>query len=222
MTVILVLVTFIALVVTDYVYSRRHAIVSLQAAAPAEPAAPLRPAFAAGFEVRDHLKYHPGHTWALRESANLVRVGIDDFAARLIGKVDRITLPRRGQWIRQGQKIWSVERDGKKVDMASPIEGIVTEIHEAAAAAPDEARRHPYDDGWLVKVESPDASTNLRNLIAGNVAKSWMEEAASRLRLRLPAVAGAVAQDGGVAIDDVPSILSGDSWLDLAREFFLI
>ena len=39
-------------------------------------------------------------------------MGMDDFASKLIGKVDRMTLPQRGQWIRQGQKISTMFRDG--------------------------------------------------------------------------------------------------------------
>ncbi len=46
----------------------------------------LTPSLVGGFSVPDNLRYHPGHTWALSESPNLVRIGIDDFASKLIGK----------------------------------------------------------------------------------------------------------------------------------------
>jgi len=85
----------------------------------------------AGFQVPENVRYHAGHTWALSESRELVRVGIDDFAAKLVGKIESIALPQRGRWVRQGQKIWTIFRDGKSVDMVSPIEGTVTAINEA-------------------------------------------------------------------------------------------
>src|SRR5271165_5995106 len=72
----------------------------------------LKPSLVGGFSVPDNLRYHPGHTWALSESPNLVRIGVDDFAAKLVGKIEHITLPQRGQWIRQGQKVWSIVRNG--------------------------------------------------------------------------------------------------------------
>jgi glycine cleavage system H lipoate-binding protein len=64
-----------------------------------------------GFAVPENLRYHPGHTWALSESPNLVRVGMDDFASKLTGRSENITLPQRGQWIRQGQKVCTIYRD---------------------------------------------------------------------------------------------------------------
>ena len=76
----------------------------------------------AGFRIPENLRFHPGHTWALSESPSLVRVGMDDFASKLTGKVDSIALPQRGQWIRQGQKICTLRRDGTSVDMVSFID----------------------------------------------------------------------------------------------------
>ena len=112
----------------------------------------------AGFQVPENVRYHAGHTWALSESRELVRVGIDDFAAKLVGKIESINLPQRGRWVRQGQKIWTIFRDGKSVDMVSPIEGTVTAINEAVLQNPELARKDPYGDGWLVKVKLSDPS----------------------------------------------------------------
>src|SRR5271165_7523679 len=128
MTVLLVLFTFVSFLLIDY-FRTRHTVVQLASqvatAKPAAVAPRLQPALVGGFEVPENLRYHPGHTWALSESPNLVRVGMDDFATKLTGKIEHVTLPQRGQWVRQGQKIWSIIRNGVKVDMVSPIEGSV-------------------------------------------------------------------------------------------------
>jgi glycine cleavage system H protein len=148
-------------------------------------------------------------------------VGIDDFAGKINGAIDKINLPQRGQWIRQGQKIWSIERNGKKVDMVSPIEGSVAEINDAVLTNPTLAAKDPYGEGWLLTVQSPDAKTNFRNLLGGALARWWMEEAAGRLQRRMPMLAGAMAQDGGVAIENLTSELPNDEWEKVAKEFFL-
>src|SRR5215467_7844922 len=138
MTVLLVLATFALFLTIDYFYAKaKHPVLQVAPAVRKQTggavAAPRTPALVGGFSVPDNLRYHPGHTWALSESPNLVRIGMDDFATKLSGKVEHVNLPQRGQWIRQGQKVWSLVRNGVKIDMVSPIEGSVADINEALA-----------------------------------------------------------------------------------------
>jgi glycine cleavage system H protein len=222
MTVLLVLFTFVAFLLIDYFRTRNVVRPAIEAGAEAAETRPrLQPAFVAGFRVPENLRFHPGHTWALQESPNLVRVGMDDFATKLTGTIETFVLPQRGQWIRQGQKLCTIHRDGATVDMVSPIEGTISDINEAVAANPKLAIGDPYGDGWLVTVQAPDAKTNFRNLLGGALARSWMEEAATRLQRRMPTALGALAQDGGVAVDDLTAELPDQEWLPLAKEFFL-
>lgn len=223
MTVLLVLLTFVTFLLIDHFYSRKHRVQPVLQVAPSkrEADARLRPSLVGGFQVPENLRYHPGHTWALNESPSLVRVGMDDFASKLVGKMERVTLPQRGQWIRQGQKICTVHRDGSAVDMVSPIEGSVADINDALGRDPQLALHDPYGDGWLVTVQSPDAKTNFRNLLGGALARWWTEESASRLQRKMPTALGALAQDGGVAMDNLTAQMPDQDWMQLAREFFL-
>ncbi|MGA2236076.1 MAG: glycine cleavage system protein H [Terriglobales bacterium] len=223
MTVLLVLFFFATFLLIDYFRSRRAIVQPALQVAPAKYAEVprLQPALVGGFEVPENLRYHPGHTWALSESPNLVRVGMDDFAAKLAGKVDSINLPQRGQWIRQGQKMCTLYRDDYAVDMVSPIEGSVSDINQALMQDPKLALRDPYGEGWLVTVQSPDAKTSFKNLLGGAMARWWTEESASRLQRRMPMALGALAQDGGVAMDDISTQIPDQEWLPLAKEFFL-
>lgn len=223
MTVLLVILTFAVFLTIDYLRSRKpveQPVPALTFEPKVEPSRPMVP-FVAGFQLPANLRYHPGHTWALGESPTLVRVGLDDFAARFVGKVESIELPKPGQWIRQGQKIMSLFLDGKRASLVSPIEGEVAGVNEAIQKDPALATRDPYGEGWLLTVHSPDAKTSFRNLLSGSLARRWMEDAAGRLMARLPALAGAVAQDGGVAVADTSAHLSDESWNELAREIFL-
>jgi len=221
MTVLLVLLTFVTFLLIDHFHSRKVVVQPVVQAAKHDAPPRLAPSLVGGFQVPKKLRYHPGHTWALSESPSLVRVGMDEFASKLTGKIERITLPQRGQWVRQGQKIWTLHRDGTSVDMVSPIEGSVADINEAAVRDPELARKDPYGEGWLVTVQSPDAKTNFRNLLGGALARWWTEESASRLQRCMPMALGALAQDGGVAMDNIASHVPDKDWAVLAKEFFL-
>jgi glycine cleavage system H lipoate-binding protein len=220
MTVLLVLSTFIVFLVIDHFYSRRVVRPVLQPILAAEMPRRPQPSIVSGFLLPESLRYHPGHTWVQSEGPKLVRTGIDDFAARLVGKLEKIVLPQRGQWIRQGQKLCTLHRNGVAVDMVSPIEGVITEVNDAAASDPELARRDPYGEGWLVAVEAPDAKLNFRNLLSGDLARWWMEEAGTRLRKHLPMGANAMA-DGGVAVYDLSSQMADPDWGKVTKEFFL-
>jgi len=221
MTVLLVLLTFVTFLLIDHFHSRKVVVQPVVQAAKHDAPPRLAPSLVGGFQVPEKLRYHPGHTWALSESPSLVRVGMDEFASKLTGKIERITLPQRGQWVRQGQKIWTLHRDGTSVDMVSPIEGSVADINDAAIRDPEFARKDPYGEGWLVTVQSPDAKTNFRNLLGGALARWWTEESASRLQRRMPMALGALAQDGGAAIDNLAVQIPDKDWATLAKEFFL-
>jgi glycine cleavage system H lipoate-binding protein len=223
MTVLLVLMTFGTFLMIDYFRTRKTVKKSgLQVSPTVTDALPRpRPALVRGFDVPENLRYHPGHTWALSESPSLVRVGMDDFAGKLVGKVESINLPTRGQWIRQGQKMCTIHRDGRAADIVSPIEGTVSDVNEEVVTHPEMALRDPYGEGWLITVQAPDAKTCFRNLLGGALARRWMDEAAARLQLRMPTALGALAQDGGVAVNDFSEAIPDEKWLPLAKEFFL-
>jgi glycine cleavage system H lipoate-binding protein len=224
MTVIMVLLTFAIFLLIDYARGQKQVATQpvVVRMAPREAAAPRAvPAMVAGFQVPENLLYHTGHTWVLSESSDMVRVGMDDFASKLVGKIESITLPQRGRWVRQGQKVCTIFRDGKSVDMVSPIEGTVSDINETAQKNPELARKDPYGDGWLLKVQAPDAKINFRNLLGGTMARLWTEESAVRLQQRMPMLAGALAQDGGVAVNDLTAHMPDEDWATLTKEFFL-
>src|SRR5208282_3261100 len=195
MTVILMLAMFAIFLGIDYWRHRKeipHMAEGREEAATLSPG--MLPSFVAGFELPDNRRYHLGHTWALQESPTLVRVGIDDFGARLAGKLD---------------------------DLVSPIEGEVTNINEALLGNTSLANTDPYGEGWFVSVISPDLQISFRNLLNGSLARKWMADAASRLQARMPALAGVVAQDGGPAVHDLTMQLPMEKWGEITREFFL-
>jgi glycine cleavage system H protein len=222
MTVILMLAMFAIFLTIDYFRKGKDASETAEAQQEAASATPLFvPTIVAGFDLPGNRRYHPGHTWALQESPTLVRVGVDDFGARLAGKIDEVVLPKRGQWIRQGQKFVTLVRDGQKTELVSPVEGEVTTVNEALLGDATMLNGDPYGQGWFVSVLAPDLATNFRNLLNGSLARRWMAEAASRLQMRIPGLAGAVAQDGGVAVHDLTVQLPTAKWAEITREFFL-
>jgi glycine cleavage system H protein len=221
MTVLLVLATFLVFIVLDYAMNRGKAI----ATAPVMEAQPI-PAtvgaeYVGGFHVPGNVGYHPGHSWLVRERKNVVRIGADEFAAAVLGKVERLELPKPGTWVRQGQKILSFYRNGVKTEMVSPTEGEVMEVNAELLENPSVLRQDPYGKGWLLSVHVPDEENTGRYLVPKSLIGQWMRDAVERLYATQPALAGAVAADGGRPADDVFAALPEANWKEITGEFFL-
>jgi glycine cleavage system H protein len=174
-----------------------------------------------GFHVPENISYHSGHSWLVKERKNVVRVGADEFASALLGKIEKVELPKPGQWIRQGQKVLTFFRDGQKTEMVSPTEGEVMEINAEVLGNPAILRNDPYGKGWLVAVHVPDEENTTRNLLPTNLVRAWMREAVERLYAHQPMLAGAVAADGGRPADDLLAGVPNANWVAVTEEFFL-
>ncbi|MBZ5583156.1 MAG: glycine cleavage system protein H [Acidobacteriia bacterium] len=220
MAVVLVLAFFVAFIVLDYFLNRKKALVTVPASAQKTAAVP-RGDYVDGFLTPENVSYHPGHSWVLRERKNLVRVGTDEFAAALVGKIEKLELPKAGQWVRQGQRVASFYRDGQKTEMVSPTEGEVMEVNPEVVGDPSLMRRDPYGKGWLMTVHVPDEENTGRNLVPRRLVREWMRESVERLYALQPALAGSVAADGGQAAEDLLAALPDANWKEVTGEFFL-
>jgi len=222
MVALLVLGTFICFVAFDYFMHTKRAEAAKAVTASAETEEVSFPMnVVGGFKLPAGLSYHSGHTWAARESRNLVRIGLDDFAIRLLGKIDQLDLPARGRWLRQGEKGWTLGRSGHRFEMLSPMEGEVVDVNPEILRDPSVIRKDPYGAGWLVAVNSPAADSNLKNLLRGRLAQRWMEESVMTLHTLFSPSSGAHLQDGGQAISDLLSVLPEERWDKVVCELFL-
>lgn len=222
MVATLVLTTFIIFILVDYYFQRRQPQPAVAARATLRPEkVSMALSMVGGFELPAGLSYHPGHAWAMKEVRHTVRAGLDEFAARLLGPVDRVELPARGRWLRQGEKGWTLVRGNHRFDILSPIEGEVADINEEVLKDPRVVNRDPYGAGWLVAVHAPAADANLKNLIRGRLADRWMEESVTTLYSRINGGKGIHLQDGGRAVSDILVQAPEERWDDLVRELLL-
>ena len=79
---------------------------------------------------------HPGHTWIKIEDQGMVRMGIDDFSAKLFGKFDAVSAPLMGKKLKKGQPALTLFREGHEVSFVSPVNGIITEVNARITQPP--------------------------------------------------------------------------------------
>jgi len=218
MSILFVLLTFL-LILTVMYFRRPDAAANVVVA----PAKKLGPAMAkqGAFDVPQGYCFHPGHTWVVDEGHQNARVGIDSFAANLFGSIDSIEVADLNRWVRQGQPLCTVTREGRSIQLLSPIEGVMVSINHEVLKKPNLIVEDPYKNGWLCVVKAPEMAINVRNLLQGPVVTPWMQNSVARIGAMVQQLTPALAQDGGLPVKGLLFQVDESARHELVHEFFL-
>jgi len=219
MTIVLVLLTFLAIGTATYLAQSHRLHAAPKEAKPAQPLIPIM-AGEAGFDVPVGYRFHPGHTWLCGDGGEHVRIGIDSFATKVFGKVDHLEVSGLSRWVRQGNRLCSITREGTTAHFMSPIEGVIVAVNHEVQRDPNLIVADPYKDGWICIVKSPDMDINLKNLLPQALVGTWMQNGLRRLQA-FAAPLGAATADGGVPIDGLIAHVDPDVRCGMIHEFFL-
>ena len=176
------------------------------------------------FSIPEGIFFHQGHAWARAESpgAGTLRVGLDDFAQKMVGDVGAIQVGGTGLHVRQGEKGWTLKAGNKSIAMLSPVNGEIIEVNQEVLANPSLLNSDPYGKGWLLKIKAEDFVRDCKNLLSGRLARRWIDDVTDRLRAVMATrELGPVYQDGGVLVKDMARKIDEKNWDRLVGEFFL-
>jgi glycine cleavage system H lipoate-binding protein len=172
-----------------------------------------------GFDVPMGYYFHNGHAWARIESGGYIRVGLDDFALKVLGEADALDLPLIGKELDQSKAGWGLKRKDNLADVLSPIDGVIMEVNSKVRENPKLANHQPYGDGWLFMVRTPDVKRTMKQLMVDQDSLSWMNTEVSELEGMIEDVAGPLAADGGYLVDDIYGNLPDLGWKNLTQKF---
>jgi|ERR1019366_1000671 glycine cleavage system H protein len=122
----------------------------------------------------EDLHYTKQHEW-VRLSDDVGAVGITDYAQKELGDIVYVDLPRVGTEVEQGKVMGSVESVKAVSDIYSPVSGVVIEINDALATAPEKLNESPHVDGWLVKIRL-SAPAEIQGLLSAADYKKYVAE----------------------------------------------
>ncbi len=167
-----------------------------------------------GFVFRNDVHYLPNHIWIAVEG-ELVKVGIDDFAARMIGNINKVDFPDK-KTISMDGECWHIGEDRRSIAMSLPFEGEIIEKNEAVESMPSMIRKDPYNNGWLLKLK---LSRDISDLMKGNKAEDWLEKEFEKLHQEIETDAKITITDGGEVVDNISERLTDDEWHKIIKRF---
>ncbi len=107
--------------------------------------------------VPENLKYTKDHEWALI-SADLVTVGITDYAVKELGDIVYVELPSVGNTAIKGNSIGTIEAVKTVADIYSPVSGEIVEVNQALTDQSELINQDPYGAGWIAKIKLSNAA----------------------------------------------------------------
>ena len=123
-----------------------------------------------------------GHAWVRIEPDGQVRIGVDDFAHKVLGGVNQVVLPAPGKDVAKGDILFSFKRGAEEIRFCAPVTGKVMEDNAHLKAEPVLVASSPYKDGWICRIQPTDLAAELGSLRIGKPVVAWYGEEIKRLR----------------------------------------
>jgi glycine cleavage system H protein len=105
------------------------------------------------YVLREGIYYIPDHTWAELLPDGTVRVGITDYAQKMLKTIRRIRLENVGATVSQYEPFGVIESTKATSDLISPVSGVIKQVNERVLKQPSLVNVDPYGSGWLVIIQ---------------------------------------------------------------------
>jgi len=179
---------------------------------------------AIGFSIPGGVFISKNHCWfSLQEDGN-VRAGIDDFAKKLIGKIDAVELPNVGMEADRNSVLFSVRRGEKIIGFNSPFKCKVIKINRTINLNPEELDYSVYGNNWFCLLEVENIEEEIKKLKIGQGAVDFYYEELNKLESLHKKL-----KKGGEVIEKFDYVSLGEMmkdngiwWKDYAGAFFTL
>ncbi len=132
--------------------------------------------------INGSLFYHSGHTWVKMERAGKVRIGLDGFLGKIIGKVKAIVLPPPGRRCLQGESLCSLVQEKGILSLVIPLSGLILSVNERLKDEPELITDDPLGEGFLLTLKPKNLQRDKAHLLVGEAAVDWGQKELERFK----------------------------------------
>jgi CheY-like chemotaxis protein len=172
------------------------------------------------FSIPGGVHVSAGHCWVSLAEDGTARVGIDDFARKLLGKVDSINFPNIGTNVIAGNPLFRVNQGSRRAPFHAPLSGKVTLINEAIGKNCARLEETPYGKNWICVIEGSNLDAELPRLKLGKSAVTFFQEDLDRFRAFVLKTLGDDISDRDSLHIGVMEKLDDAGWQSAVKEFF--
>ena len=118
------------------------------------------------------LFYSESHEWVKVDGETAI-IGISDHAQQAMGNSVYVDMPEEEDEVTANEDFGAVESVKAASDLISPVSGVVVEVNEALADAPELLNKDAYEN-WIIKVKMDDPE-ELKNLMDAAAYEKFCE-----------------------------------------------
>ena len=118
------------------------------------------------------LFYSESHEWVKVDGETAI-IGISDHAQQAMGNIVYVDMPEEEDEVTADEDFGAVESVKAASDLISPVSGVVVEVNEALADAPELLNKDAYEN-WIIKVKMDDPE-ELKNLMDAAAYEKFCE-----------------------------------------------
>ena len=224
MVVVFVILTFALIITGSYIVQKSKA---KKATVPAIDAGK---SISYGLKADDlalpaDLFFHRGHTWAKLDASGKIKIGMDDFAQKVLGRLDRVKLLKIGDSVHKGDNIFTVKQGKREAVFNSPVDGVISEVNDDVSKNPALIKDNPYDKGWIYAITPSNLAANIKSLSVAEDAMKWIKLEVQRFEKFISEqfsedkMLGKTLADGGIPVEGVMEHMNENSWFKMQEKF---
>lgn len=129
-----------------------------------------------------------GHCWVSLNEDGTANIGIDDFAKKMIGRIDDIEIPNLGRVIKKGEPIFSLKTGQRIIPFLAPISGKIIKVNSKLSDHADHMEISCYDKSWICLLDAEDIDQDVKNLRIGKTAVSFFQDEIENCRTHFKSI----------------------------------
>lgn len=122
------------------------------------------------------------HCWVNMEQDGSAKIGVDDFAKKLIGKIDDIEFPNLGMSVKAGQPLFTLKQKNKSITFNSPVSGTVSSLNLILKEELEALDTTPYEHNWFCSIDTENMDNDITDLKIGKAAVVFFQEDIEKFR----------------------------------------
>jgi CheY-like chemotaxis protein len=172
------------------------------------------------FSIPGGVLVSTGHTWVSLAEDGAAKVGLDDFARKLLGRVDSIDLPSAGMNVKAGQPLFSVNQGHRRAQFYAPLSGEVVKTNDNMKKDCAVLEETSYGQNWICVIDGNNLDAELTQLKIGRAAVALFQEDIDRFQAFVQKTTGREVTDPAALCIGAIEELDDSQWETAVKEFF--